>query len=199
MDSYVEPLQSRKGSRIMIGKGNRSKRVRESCQKYGGFYLGSIGGNAASLTSRFIRKVQLVDMKELGMEAVWKIEVEDFPAFIVIDDKGNDLYQDLSSAAEVEVEENDGGTTLPEQIKWFDALERRSRHEELASRVKADELAFALGLTVAEASRMIEPFDLAKVGSLDIDQFFCLLEAHPGLGAQLRQALQDELSESDAE
>ncbi len=99
MDSYVDLFQSRGGSLVMLAKGNRSARVREACAKHGGFYLGSIGGPAARLADHNIRKVQVQAFEELGMEAIWKIEVEDFPAFIVIDDKGNDFYADLMSAA----------------------------------------------------------------------------------------------------
>jgi fumarate hydratase class I len=95
MDSYVELLQKNGGSMIMIAKGNRSPQVTESCKKYGGFYLGSIGGPAALLAEENIKKVECIDYPELGMEAVWKIEVEDFPAFILVDDKGNDFYSNL--------------------------------------------------------------------------------------------------------
>ncbi len=92
MDSYVEQFQAAGGSMIMLAKGNRSVQVTESCQAHGGFYLGSIGGPAARLALDNIRKVDVLEYPELGMEAVWKIEVEDFPAFIVVDDKGNDFY-----------------------------------------------------------------------------------------------------------
>ena len=97
MDSYVEYLQSHGGSLVMLAKGNRSKGVTEACQKYGGFYLGSIGGPAARLAQDCIKKVEVLDFAELGMEAVWKIDVVDFPAFIVIDDKGNDFYAQTST------------------------------------------------------------------------------------------------------
>ena len=92
MDSYVEQFQAAGGSMIMLAKGNRSKQVTDACQKHGGFYLGSIGGPAARLALDCIRKVEVLDYAELGMEAVWKIEVENFPAFIVVDDKGNDFF-----------------------------------------------------------------------------------------------------------
>jgi fumarate hydratase class I len=92
MDSYADALQSRGASFISLAKGNRGASVREACQKYGGFYLGTIGGAAAQLAATAIKKVETLDFPELGMEAVWKIEVDDFPAFIVIDDKGNDFY-----------------------------------------------------------------------------------------------------------
>jgi fumarate hydratase class I len=92
MDSYVDLFQSLGGSLVMIAKGNRSKQVTDACQKYGGFYLGSIGGPAAILAKENIKKVEVLEYPELGMEAIWKIEVEDFPAFILVDDKGNDFF-----------------------------------------------------------------------------------------------------------
>jgi fumarate hydratase class I len=95
MDSYVDELQSKGGSLIMIAKGNRSQQVTDACKKYGGFYLGSIGGPAAVLAEENIKKVECIDFPELGMEAVWKIEVENFPAFILVDDKGNDFFKQL--------------------------------------------------------------------------------------------------------
>ena len=95
MDSYVEQFQALGGSMIMLAKGNRSSAVAQSCKKYGGFYLGSIGGPAARLAQDCIKKVEVLDYQELGMEAVFKIEVENFPAFIIIDDKGNDFYAEI--------------------------------------------------------------------------------------------------------
>ncbi|WP_298440112.1 fumarate hydratase [Geobacter sp.] len=95
MDSYVDLLQSKGASMIMIAKGNRSQQVTDACKKYGGFYLGSIGGPAAVLAEENIKKVECIDFPELGMEAVWKIEVENFPAFILVDDKGNDFFKQL--------------------------------------------------------------------------------------------------------
>ncbi|TVT50418.1 fumarate hydratase [Amycolatopsis cynarae] len=96
MDSYVAQFQAAGGSMVMLAKGNRSKQVTESCRQHGGFYLGSIGGPAARLAQDCIKKVEVLEYPELGMEAVWKIEVEDFPAFIVIDDKGNDFFAETS-------------------------------------------------------------------------------------------------------
>ena len=96
MDSYVEQFQAAGGSMVMIAKGNRSKAVTEACKKHGGFYLGSIGGVAARLAQDCIRKVEVIEYPELGMEAIWKIEVEDFPAFIVVDDKGNDFFAEFA-------------------------------------------------------------------------------------------------------
>uniref|UniRef100_A0A7S2WNB7 fumarate hydratase n=1 Tax=Mucochytrium quahogii TaxID=96639 RepID=A0A7S2WNB7_9STRA len=93
MDSYVRSFQKAGGSMIMLAKGNRSKQVTDACKRYGGFYLGSIGGPAAILAKDAIRKVEMLEYPELGMEAVWKIEVENFPAFIVVDDKGNDFFE----------------------------------------------------------------------------------------------------------
>ena len=96
MDSFVEQFQAAGGSMVMLAKGNRSPVVRRACQAHGGFYLGSIGGPAARLALECIRKVEVVEYEELGMEAIWRIEVENFPAFIVIDDKGNDFFKDLN-------------------------------------------------------------------------------------------------------
>ncbi|GAA1598252.1 fumarate hydratase [Actinoplanes couchii] len=96
MDSYVEKFQANGGSMVMLAKGNRSKQVTDSCQEHGGFYLGSIGGPAARLAQDCIRHVEVLEFPELGMEAVWKIEVEDFPAFIVVDDKGEDFFADVT-------------------------------------------------------------------------------------------------------
>jgi len=96
MDSYVEYFQSKGGSHVMLAKGNRSKAVTDACKTYGGFYLGSIGGPAARLAQDCIKKVEVLDYEELGMEAVWKIDVVDFPAFIVVDDKGNDFFAETS-------------------------------------------------------------------------------------------------------
>ena len=97
MDPYVELFQSHGASMVMIAKGNRSQQVTDSCNEHGGFYLGSIGGPAAILAQNHIKKVEVLDFPELGMEAVWKIEVEKFPAFILVDDKGNDFFRDLNS------------------------------------------------------------------------------------------------------
>ncbi|MGA0894776.1 MAG: fumarate hydratase [Ilumatobacteraceae bacterium] len=93
MDSYVDEFQAAGGSLVMLAKGNRSRQVTDACKRHGGFYLGSIGGPAARLAQDCITKVEVLEMPELGMEAVWKIEVEDFPAFIVVDDKGNDFFE----------------------------------------------------------------------------------------------------------
>ncbi|MDP4924223.1 MAG: FumA C-terminus/TtdB family hydratase beta subunit, partial [Alphaproteobacteria bacterium] len=92
MDSYVPTFQAAGGSMVMLAKGNRSRVVRDSCKEHGGFYLGSIGGVAAKLALESIKKIEVLEYPELGMEAVWKIEVENFPAFIVMDDKGNDFF-----------------------------------------------------------------------------------------------------------
>jgi len=96
MDSYVDQFQAAGGSMVMLAKGNRSKQVTDACAKHGGFYLGSIGGPAARLAQDCIKKVETLDYAEFGMEAVWKIEVENFPAFIVVDDKGNDFFAETS-------------------------------------------------------------------------------------------------------
>jgi fumarate hydratase class I len=95
MDPYVEGFMQKGGSMIMLAKGNRSKEVTDACKKHGGFYLGSVGGPAALLAEKNILKVEIVDMEELGMEAVRKIEVVDFPAVILTDDKGHDFFADI--------------------------------------------------------------------------------------------------------
>ena len=94
MDSYVAQFQQAGGSMIMLAKGNRSKEVTAACKKYGGFYLGSIGGPAAILAKNCIKKVELLEYPELGMEAIYKIDVVDFPCFIVVDNKGNDFFKE---------------------------------------------------------------------------------------------------------
>ena len=99
MDGYVDLFQSLGGSLVMIAKGNRSRQVTEACKKHGGFYLGSIGGPAAILAKENIKKVELLEYPELGMEAIWQIEVQDFPAFILVDDKGNDFFTGASAPA----------------------------------------------------------------------------------------------------
>ena len=96
MDSFVDQFQAAGGSMVMVAKGNRASAVREACKKYGGFYLGSIGGAAANLAEHCIKKVEVVEYPELGMEAIWRIEVEEFPAFIIVDDKGNDFFKELN-------------------------------------------------------------------------------------------------------
>ena len=96
MDSFVDQFQAAGGSMVMVAKGNRAAAVREACKKHGGFYLGSIGGAAANLAEHCIKKVEVVEYPELGMEAIWRIEVVDFPAFIIIDDKGNDFFKELN-------------------------------------------------------------------------------------------------------
>ena len=97
MDSYVDQFQAAGGSMIMLAKGNRSKQVTQACQKHGGFYLGSVGGPAARLAQDCITGIELVEYKELGMEAIWKIEIKEFPAFIIIDDKGNDFFSKFTA------------------------------------------------------------------------------------------------------
>ena len=96
MDSFVDDFQAAGGSMVSLAKGNRAAVVRDACKKHGGFYLASVGGAAANLAEHCIKKVECIEYPELGMEAIWRIEVADFPAFIVIDDKGNDFFKDLN-------------------------------------------------------------------------------------------------------
>ena len=108
MDSYVDQFQAAGGSMIMLAKGNRSKQVTDACATHGGFYLGAIGGPAAVLAKHCIKKVELLEYPELGMEAIWKIEVEDFPAFIVVDDKGNDFFASVTKPVAFTIEKRTG-------------------------------------------------------------------------------------------
>ncbi|MDO5699544.1 MAG: fumarate hydratase [Dermatophilus congolensis] len=108
MDSYVDQFQAAGGSMVMLAKGNRSQAVTDACNTHGGFYLGSIGGPAARLAQDCIKKVEVLEYPELGMEAVWKIEVEDFPAFIVVDDKGNDFFASVSKPVAMTIEKRPG-------------------------------------------------------------------------------------------
>ena len=108
MDSYVDQFQAAGGSKVMLAKGNRSKQVTDACHQHGGFYLGSIGGPAARLAQDCIKHVEVLEYEELGMEAVWKIEVEDFPAFIVVDDKGNDFFAEVSKPMAFTIEKRPG-------------------------------------------------------------------------------------------
>jgi fumarate hydratase class I len=108
MDSYVDQFQAAGGSMVMLAKGNRSKQVTDACAAHGGFYLGSIGGPAARLAQDCIRKVEVLEYPELGMEAVWKIEVENFPAFIVVDDKGNDFFAEVAKPVAFTIQKREG-------------------------------------------------------------------------------------------
>jgi hypothetical protein len=162
MDSYVDAFQAAGGSMIMIGKGNRSPMVRRACKKHGGFYLGSIGGVAATLSSNSIKKVEVLDMEELGMEAVWKIEVEKFPAFIIIDDKGNDFFKQFS-IDNVEVHSYSVYNEFPEIFSMID--------QSKDGRIQPDELVRVLGYHPADAMHLVAKHDTAKIGALDIDQF----------------------------
>ena len=101
MDAYVDEFQAAGGSLVMLAKGNRSRRVTDACRNHGGFYLGSIGGPAARLAQDCIREVEVIEYPELGMEAVWRIEVQDFPAFVVVDDKGNDFFAEVSRPVDI--------------------------------------------------------------------------------------------------
>ena len=95
MDAYLDPFMAAGGSFVSLAKGNRSKEVTAACKKYGGFYLGSIGGQAALIATESIKKVTILEYPELGMEAIWEIDVVDFPAFVVVDDKGNDFFAEF--------------------------------------------------------------------------------------------------------
>jgi fumarate hydratase class I len=109
MDSYVDEFQALGGSMVMLAKGNRSPQVTAACKKHGGFYLGSVGGPAAILAKEHITKVEVLDYPELGMEAVWKVDVKDFPAFVLVDDKGNDFFANGCGACLPPKSRNDSG------------------------------------------------------------------------------------------
>ena len=113
MDSYVDLFQQHGGSMVMLAKGNRSQAVTDACKTHGGFYLGSIGGPAARLAKDCIKSVSVHEYAELGMEAIWKIEVEDFPAFIVVDAQGNDFYAALVDRGGARGDGKDAGKALP--------------------------------------------------------------------------------------
>ena len=104
MDPYVDLFQSHGGSMVMIAKGNRTQVVTDACKKHGGFYLGTIGGIAAVLSESSIKSIECIEWPELGMEAVYKIEVEDFPAFILVDDKGNDFFKQIKPRYSIKCE-----------------------------------------------------------------------------------------------
>jgi len=162
MDTYVESFQSKGGSMIMIGKGNRSRQVTDACKKYGGFYLGSIGGVAATLSQKSIKKVEVLDMEELGMEAVWKIEVQDFPAFMVVDDKGNDFFKKWAKdAAEAEAD-----SFFDETKDFFYGLDKDSD-----GTLSIEEIASGLGIHLDQAKRLLESYDVDGDGVIDIMEF----------------------------
>jgi len=179
MDPYVDPFQARRGSMIMIGKGNRSASVTAACKKHGGFYLGSIGGVAAVLSSKSIKKVEVLDMEELGMEAVWKIEVEDFPAFIVVDNKGNDFFKQWSKDAAKEPEQD---SFFDETKEFFFGLDKDN-----SGMLTYDELAIGLGITEAKARHLMARFDVDNDGGIDIKEFELLLLKNQ----ELREHLMD--------
>lgn len=168
MDTYVGNFQAKGGSMIMIGKGNRSPSVTQACKKYGGFYLGSIGGVAATLSSHSIKKVQVLDMEELGMEAVWEIEVENFPAFIVVDNKGNDFFQKWQP---------DGGAGPTEQDSFFDEAADLfyGLDADGNQMIDADELSVGLGISIEDAKALLDRFDVDKDGGMDLKEFELLL------------------------
>eukprot|EP00929_Paragymnodinium_shiwhaense_P085055 TRINITY_DN4551_c0_g1_i1.p1 TRINITY_DN4551_c0_g1~~TRINITY_DN4551_c0_g1_i1.p1 ORF type:complete len:673 (+),score=212.21 TRINITY_DN4551_c0_g1_i1:71-2089(+) len=166
MDAYVNSFQSQGGSMIMIGKGNRSPEVTKSCKKHGGFYLGSIGGVAATLSSKSIKRVEVLDMEELGMEAVWKIDVEDFPAFVIVDNKGNDFFKKWSGEAPpAELD-----STFEETEDFFFGLD-----SDQSGQIDLDELAKGLRLSPDQASGLMNVFDVDSSGSLDVREFELLM------------------------
>jgi fumarate hydratase class I len=163
MDSYVDAFQAQRGSMIMIGKGNRSKQVSKACKKHGGFYLGSIGGVAATLSQASIKHVEVLDMEELGMEAVWKIQVEDFPAFIIVDANGNDFFTQWTGDKEVVVETD---SSFDETKDFFFGLDADG-----SGQIDVDELAKGLDIELEDAAEIMESYDVDKSGGLDLREF----------------------------
>ena len=161
MDSYVDLFQAHGGSLVMIAKGNRSKQVTEACRKHGGFYLGSIGGPAALLAKETIRKVELIEYPELGMEAVYRIEVVDFPAFILVDDKGNDFFQQVACRSE--------DTVIEPLRSAFNASWTESAYETYKERL-AESAGSAIGFRICESPVFLPPAlrDAMVQGALEI-------------------------------
>jgi len=159
MDMYVDGFQAKGGSMIMIGKGNRSAAVTQACKKHGGFYLGSIGGVAATLADSSIKKVEVLDMEELGMEAVWKIEVEGFPAFMVVDDKGNDFFKKWSKDA---AQEPEADSHFDEMRDIFHGLD-----QDKSGKISFVELRDGLGVSDEKAVDLMARFDVDRDGVLD--------------------------------
>jgi len=166
MDAYVDSFQSRGGSMIMIGKGNRSLEVTKACKKYGGFYLGSIGGVAATLSSNSIKKVEVLDMEELGMEAVWKIEVQDFPAFVIVDDKGNDFFKKWAKDATPAEEDS----SYEETSDIFFGIDKDG-----SGTIDLHELACGLQISLDAAKEIMGNYDVDRTGNLDLKEFELLL------------------------
>lgn len=165
MDSF----QAVGASMVMIGKGNRSAAVTESCKKHGGFYLGSPGGIAATMSKNCIKSVEVVDMEELGMEAVWKITVKDFPAFIIVDDKGNDFFQEFTTDnAFVPVEVN---SSIYSVLEFFETLDRDN--DEL---IEPAELCEGFdNMDLDQATQLVKKYDLGHFGGLNLDEFLTLV------------------------
>lgn len=180
MDSYVDAFQAKQGSMIMIGKGNRSTAVTSACKKHGGFYLGSIGGVAATLSQQSIRRVEVLDMEELGMEAVWKIEVEDFPAFMVVDNKGNDFFKKW---AKKEAEEHD--SFFDETKDFFYGLDKDSD-----GTLSVEEVAAGLMISHEQAAKLFTQYDINQDGSIDILEFELMLLKNTDMRDSLFRGLQ---------
>lgn len=177
MDQYVGTFQSQRGSMIMIGKGNRSKDVTDACKKHGGFYLGSIGGVAATLSANSIKKVEVLDMEELGMEAVWKIEVEDFPAFVVVDNKGNDFFKKWSKEAAKAPEED---SFFDEAKNFFHGLDKDQN-----GKLDVNEIMAGLSIDRAKAEKLVQQFDVDSDGVIDVKEFELMLLKNEALREQL--------------
>lgn len=173
MDPYVDKFQEVGGSRIMVGKGNRSSVVTDACKKYGGFYLGSIGGMAASLSQQCIKGVEVLDMEELGMEAVWKIQVEKFPAFLLVDDKGNDFFRAFSvNDVYIPTEIN---SSIYSVLGWFESFDIN-----MDMILQPDELSVGFGIPIEKAEELVLKYDLENFGGLTIDEFIKMVLSEDG-------------------
>jgi fumarate hydratase class I len=167
MDSYVPTFQAAGGSMVMLAKGNRSAGVTQACKKHGGFYLGSIGGVAATLSSKSIKKVEVLDMEELGMEAVWKIEVEDFPAFVIVDNKGNDFFKRWSKGV---AHEPVVDSFFDESKDLFYGLD-----SDVSGFLTIAEIAKGLAISEDDAKDLVTRFDLDNDGQIDVREFETML------------------------
>eukprot|EP00397_Hematodinium_sp_SG-2012_P031821 GEMP01033819.1.p1 GENE.GEMP01033819.1~~GEMP01033819.1.p1 ORF type:complete len:239 (+),score=57.93 GEMP01033819.1:439-1155(+) len=192
MDPYVSEFLAAGGSMVMIGKGNRTKECARACKKYGGFYLGSIGGVAAQLTQSSITHVETLDMAELGMEAIWKIQVQNFPAFIIIDDKGNDFYDKLiARAAEQDDDYYEELSGLVELFEDFIDIVRIEEGNLNTERVllTANDLGSPLGISEEECTSLLAQFDdpprTPGKPSVDCDEFINMLRTYPQYHARL--------------
>jgi tartrate/fumarate subfamily iron-sulfur-dependent hydro-lyase beta chain len=190
LDAYVPRFHAAGGSLVTIGKGKRGESVRESCKKHNAFHLGAIGGTGAKLSSH-VKACERVDMHDLGPEAVLKIEVENFPTFLMIDNKGNDFYgkynftpDSTKSTLDAEAEVA-SFTDIGHVIEWFEMLD-----QEATNYISVVELQ-VLGYSEEEATTLIANYDYEKTGGLNFDDFNCLVHEENDVVVDLRRRLED--------